>query len=169
MDNMIFYKIIFLDTTFFTTNDFYEEKKEKEKNHNEKKKFTKGQNRKTSKTKSSEVEQRETLIDTHMKLSETQNNNKNVRLLHENLNAPKKQFLYKWQKNSSHQLHTESRREPLINMENDTSRRIAMKRTSRKKIKRLNFLNLDKENVKVYNITDHSNEGICKGLNSIIF
>ena len=161
---MIFYKIIFLDI-FFTTNDFfYEEKKEKEKNR-EKKKYTKGQNQKTSKIKSSE--QRETLIDTHMELSETQNNNKNMRLLH--LNAPKKQFLYKWQKNSSYQLHTESKRAPLTNMENDTSRRIAMKRASRKKIKKLNSFNLDKENVKLYNITDHSNEGIYKGLNSITF
>ncbi|KYN19345.1 hypothetical protein ALC57_08318, partial [Trachymyrmex cornetzi] len=155
--------------TFFTTNNFYEEKKEEEENHNEKKKYTKGQNRKTSKTKSFEVEQRETLIDTQMEFSETQNNNKNLRLLYENLNAPKKQFLYKWQKNSSYQLHTKSRRAPLMNMENDTSRKTAMKRASRNKIKRLNFLNLDKENVKVYSITDHSNEGIYKGLNSIIF
>ncbi|KYN08658.1 hypothetical protein ALC62_00329 [Cyphomyrmex costatus] len=156
-------------TTFSITNDVCEENKENEKNHNEKKKYTKEQNQKTSKIESSADEQRETLINTQMGLLKTQNSNKNMQLLYEHLNAPKKQFLYKWQENFSRQLHTDSRRALLINMENYTSRRTAMKRASQRKIKKLNYLNLDKENVKIYNITDYSVEGIYKGLNSIIF
>jgi len=133
---------------FLTKSDFY---KHKEKVHDEKKKYTKEQNRTTS------SKQRTT--ETYAKIQ----NNKVSLLTCEKLSAPKKYLLNKWQNNSLRLMGA-----PLTNMQNTMSRRGVMKRTQ-KIIKRSNFVSSAKENVKIYNITDRSKEGINRGLNSIEF
>jgi len=136
---------------FFTKSDFY---KHKEKVHDEKKKYTKEQNR--------TISFKQQITKTYAKI---QNNfQEEVSLLTcEKLSAPKKLFLHKWQNNSLRLM-----RAPLTNMQNTMSRRGVMKRTQ-KIIKRSNFVSSTKENVKIYNITDRSKEGIDRGLNSIEF
>jgi len=131
---------------FFTKSDFY---KHKEKVHDEKKKYTKEQNRTSSKQRTTE---------TYAKIQ-----NNEVSLLTCERSAPKKYLLNKWQNNSLQLMGA-----PLTNMQNTMSRRGVMKRTQ-KIIKRSNFVSSAKENVKIYNITDRSKEGIDRGLNSIEF
>jgi len=132
---------------FFTKSDFYEHK---ETVHNEKKKYIKEQNR--------TISSKQQTTKTYAKIQ----NNEISLLTCEKLSAPKKYLLNKWQNNS---LRLGA---PLTNMQNTMSRRGVMKRTQ-KIIKRSNFVSSAKENVKIYNITDRSKEGIDRGLNSIEF
>lgn len=87
--------------------------------------------------------------------------------LYKLIHSKKYQYIRKW--NFFRQLQMKSSRAPLTNIENVISRRNAMKSNSTpRKIVETNFSST-KENIEIYNITDHSMKGIDKGLHSIKF
>lgn len=129
-------------------------------------KYTKKQNQNIC--NASEIEQascfpkqQDTETSSHLRFSETQNNNETQSCK----NAPKKLFLQKWRNNSS---QVEQNRVTLKNIQN-ISRRTRIKRTSKKINKSSHFSSSKKENVQLYNIKCQSKEDIENALYSIKF
>ncbi|XP_071555381.1 uncharacterized protein [Temnothorax nylanderi] len=110
--------------TFYTKSDFYNHR---QKIHEEKKKYTK-------------------------EYKKIQNKNDISRSPIEKLNAPKKGFLSRWQKDSY----------------KCKNRRSATKRPSRRRVP-THSLSMTKENIKIYNVTEESKESIDRALYSIKF
>ncbi|XP_024874232.1 uncharacterized protein LOC112456130 [Temnothorax curvispinosus] len=140
------------DKIFYTKSDFYNHR---HKIHEEKKKYTKEyksiQNQRTSKFQCPAVPKVEQ-PNTKEILVEIQNKTDISRSPIEKLNAPKKGFLSRWQKDSY----------------KCKNRRSATKRPSRRRVP-THPLSVTKENIKIYNVTEESKEGIDRALYSIKF
>lgn len=173
-NTVLFYEIIFSGKTFYIKSEFYDHK---EKTHGEKKRYAKKEKFSVNKEENSSSFEEETAIEQKTEnpcreFSKTQANNEFSPVC-EKLNvrgqAPKKYFLSQWKTNSE---ILQLKRQPFTNIENNIEnvigRKTAMKRAARKNIKVKNSSS-NKENVKIYNITDYSGEGIDKGLTSITF
>jgi len=174
MYNILFYKIIFSDYTFYTKSDFYIHR---QKIHDDKKKYTKKLNKNISKIKQQDT------TEFSVGFSKIQNNNK-ISRLDDRSRVPKKTFLYKWQKDSSQEnpepstnntnKNTSENPEPSTSNKNtsgNTSRRSLLMKPKRKSIIKCetDSSSLNKENIKIHKITIRSEKDIVKILKSIDF